>query len=160
LTVNLIWDATAMAGITDEPGELVGSGALIPARTMRELFGYAEIRRMLIDPSTGHLLDLSPHRYRPSAALAEYVALRDATPTTPTGAPTPAGSGDLDHLIDHADGGPTTRTNLHTPTRRWHRVKTTGGFTATRNPDGSITWTSTRTGRTYTVQPHDYRNDP
>jgi len=59
----------------------------------------------------------------------------------------------------YADG-PTDPTNLHPPSRGWHRAKTFKHWTLTANPDGTITWTSRRTGRSYTTHPYNYRDDP
>ena len=61
--------------------------------------------------------------------------------------------------LDHIDpDGPTDPTNLHPPSRGWHRAKTFKHWTLTANPDGTITWTSRRTGRTYTTHPYDHRD--
>ncbi|HEU5034952.1 MAG TPA: hypothetical protein VFT62_09385 [Mycobacteriales bacterium] len=154
---------TSFLGLTDHPGELLGPGVLIPPQAMRDLVADAQIRRLLFHPLTGELLDATPDAVRPSAPLAGFVALRDVNPTTPTAGPTGsaagAGSGDLDHAIPRSNGGPTTRANLHSPTRRWHRAKTLAGWTVEHNDDGGWTWTSP-VGRTYRTEPHDYRLGP
>jgi hypothetical protein len=112
----------------------------------------------LIDyPITAERLDDHPHAQTPTPALAEFVALRDRHPTNPTAGPTAASAGDLDHTLSRATGGLTTRDNLTALTRRWHLLKTHGGWTVTRH-DRGWTWTSP-TGRTHTTQPYDYRND-
>ncbi|HEU5034219.1 MAG TPA: DUF222 domain-containing protein [Mycobacteriales bacterium] len=163
LTINITIDLPTFLGLTDHQGELLGPGVLIPAQAIRDLLPDAALRRLVIDPMSGHLLDASPEAIRPSAALAGFCALRDVTATTPTAGPTStsgaAGAGDLDHIIARADGGPTTRRNLHSPTRRWHRAKTHAGWTVIANDDRTWTWTSP-TGRTYRTQPHDYRLGP
>ena len=65
------------------------------------------------------------------------------------------------HDLDHIDPiGPTEPGNLHPPSRGWHRAKTFRHWTVHANPDGTITWTSQRTGRTYTTHPWDYRDGP
>ncbi|HEU5035250.1 MAG TPA: DUF222 domain-containing protein [Mycobacteriales bacterium] len=160
ITINLTLDLPTFLGLTDHPGELLGTGTLIPAAAIRDLLPDAQIRRLITHPLSGHLLDATPHTVRPSAPLAAFVALRDVTATTPTAGPTGsatgAGAGDLDHLIARRDGGPTTRANLHSPTRRWHRAKTLAGWTVHHNDHGGWTWTSP-TGRTYDTAPHDYR---
>jgi hypothetical protein len=43
--------------------------------------------------------------------------------------------------------------------RPWHRAKTFAGFTVTRQPDATITWT-TPLGQTHTTHPYDYRLGP
>jgi len=76
---------------------------------------------------------------------------------TPSGSTTPVTGQDLDHIDPH---GPTQPANLHAPSRGWHRAKTFKHWTVTANPDGTITWTSRRTGRTYTTHPFDHRAGP
>jgi hypothetical protein len=159
ITVNITLDLPTFLGLTDNPGQLLETGALIPAAAIRELIPDAELRRLIIDPTTGHLLDLGRLTYRPSAPLAAFVAMRDVNPTTPTGSLAAAGSGDVDHVIAYDDGGTTERANLHSPNRRWHRAKTLAGWTVRHNDDNSWTWTSPL-GFTYVTDPHDYRLGP
>jgi hypothetical protein len=159
ITVNVTIDLPTFLGLTDSPGEVLGTGALIPADAIRDLIPDAAIRRVIYDPQTGHLLDLGMTTRIPTPALADFCAMRDVTPTTPTAGLTPAGAGDLDHNTRPEDGGPTNRDNLHSPNRRWHRAKTLTGWTVTPNPDRTWTWTSPA-GRTYRTQPHDYRLGP
>ncbi|MDQ1705834.1 MAG: hypothetical protein QOF18_2200, partial [Frankiaceae bacterium] len=159
ITVNITIDLPTFLGLTDSPGEVLGTGALIPADAIRDLIPDAAIRRVIYDPQTGHLLDLGMTTRIPTPALADFCAMRDVTPTTPTAGLTPAGAGDLDHNTRPEDGGPTNRDNLHSPNRRWHRAKTLTGWTVTPNPDRTWTWTSPA-GRTYRTQPHDYRLGP
>src|SRR3954447_2563169 len=117
------------------------------------------IRDLLDAPRTDHTLDTRPDADTPSAPLAESLAVRDRHPTTPTAAPTAAAAGDTDHAIPRSAGGPTTRTNLHTPTRRWHVLRTHGGWRLRAHPRGGWIWTSPQ-GRTYRTRPHDYRRGP
>lgn len=164
VTVNLTWDLSSFLGLTDHPGEILGPGVAIPPQAMRDLVPGAELRRLLFHPLTGHLLDATPFAVRPAAPLAAFCALRDVTATTPTAGPTgtatAAGAGDLDHITPRARGGTTTRDGLHSPTRRWHRARTLGGWAVVHNPDQQTwTWTSPA-GRTYTTRPHDYRLGP
>jgi len=126
--------------------------ATAPAE-LREL-----VAALLAAPVTAGDLDAHPDRYPPTAALAEFVALRDRHPSTPTAGPTSAAAADLDHVISQRDGGPSTKDNLHTPTRRWHVLKTHAGWTVHREGRG-WRWTSP-TGRTYLIEPYDYRLGP
>jgi hypothetical protein len=158
VTVNITIDLPTFLGLTDHPGEILGTGALLPADTIRDLLPDATLRRILTDPTTGHLLDLGTTTRIPTAALAEHCTMRDVTATTPTST-APAAAGDLDHITRPEDGGPTNPDNLHTPTRRWHRAKTLARWTITPHPDRTRTWTSP-TGRTYRTEPHDYRLGP
>jgi hypothetical protein len=96
-------------------------------------------------------------RTRP-APLAAHVSTRAAHPVNPCAGPTPAAAGDLDHHHARKDGGQTIRTNLGPLTRRWHRLKTFDDWTV-RQTGRDWQWTSP-TGRTYTIEPFDYRLGP
>ena len=113
------------------------------------------VRDLMDAPRTDATLDDRPDAEHPSAALAEFVAVRDRHPTNPSAAPTAAGAGDLDHITPRSAGGPTTRANLHAPTRRWHLLRTVGGWRLRRTPEGSVTWISPH-GRSYRTGPHNY----
>jgi hypothetical protein len=112
------------------------------------------IRDLMEAARSDHTLD-QPDGEDPSAALAEFIAIRDRHPTNPTAAPTAAGAADLDHITARTAGGLTTRANLHSPTRRWHLLRTLGGWRLTPHPDGRVTWTSPH-GRSYQTGPHNY----
>lgn len=116
------------------------------------------IRAPLRAPVTATDLDANPDAYPAPAALADFVATRDRHPNNPCAGLSAARSGDLDHVVSVRDGGATVRDNLATPTRRWHRLRTLGGWTVQRTGHG-WTWTSPL-GRTTTTHPHDYRHGP
>jgi hypothetical protein len=118
----------------------------------------ATLTAVLADDLTAESLDDHPDSDRPSAALAEFVCVRDRHPINPCAGPTSATAGDLDHTISRAEGGKTTRANLGPLTRRWHRLKTFGGWHVRRDGHG-WEWTSP-TGRRHHTYPHDYRLGP
>jgi hypothetical protein len=113
---------------------------------------------LLAFPVTAETLDDHPDAEQPSAALAEFVCVHARHPINPCAGPTPATAADLDHTIARNHGGTTTRTNLAPLTRRWHRLKTFGGWHLTRH-DRGWQWTSP-TGRKHHTYPHDYRLGP
>ena len=157
-TVNILItlpDAIAAAnGDTTGVATLAGSGAPLPAEAVAEvLHTGARIRFALTDPQ-GHLVGISTTLHDPPALMRAFVALRDVTVRTPSGSTTPVAGQDLDHIDPH---GPTQPANLHAPSRGWHRAKTFKHWTVTANPDGTITWTSRRTRRSYTTHPFDHR---
>ena len=158
IVINIAADLTTFLGLTNHPMEILGTGALIPAAALADLIPDAGFRRMLTDPATGHLLDLSPHIYRPSPAMARYIHLRHVTSSGPNSA-VPAPDVDIDHAHPFGPDGVTIRENLHPPNRHWHNAKTKGGWTVVQNPDRTWTWTSPH-GLTHTTEPHDYRLGP
>jgi len=136
--------------------------ALVHAVTAALTKTAAGLRHLLSDllaaPVTADALDAHPDAYPPRGDLAEFVALRDRHPTHPTSGASSAAAADLDHIISERDGGPSTRDNLHSPSRRWHVLRTHAGWTVTRTGRG-CTWTNP-TGRHYLVEPYDYRLGP
>jgi hypothetical protein len=73
--------------------------------------------------------------------MREQVVLRDRTCVFPL-CNVNARRCDLDHTQPWHDGGPTTPANLAPLCRRHHRLKTHGGWTYQRLPDGDVEWTS------------------
>jgi hypothetical protein len=100
------------------------------------------------------VLDMPPaiDRYRPTPAQRRFVATRDRTCRHP-GCRNRAGWADHDHVVPHADGGPTDCTNLCCLCRRHHRLKTHArGWRFAMDPDGTLHVT-TPSGVTRTTRP-------
>ena len=125
------------------PGYLSGFGP-IPAEQVAALHQGAIIRDVPTPP------DEAEPRYRPSAALAEYVRCRDLTCRFP-GCDHPAARCDVDHTIAHPHG-PTHPSNLKALCRFHHLVKTFLDWKDQQYPDGTIVWTAP-TGHTYVTRP-------
>jgi hypothetical protein len=93
-------------------------------------------------------------RYRPSAALADYVRCRDLTCRYP-GCTVPATRCDVDHTVPYPFG-PTAASNLKCLCREHHLLKTfwSGvlGWRDRQLPDATVHWT-TPDGRTHTTRP-------
>ena len=90
--------------------------------------------------------------YRPPAALARHVRLRDGTCRFP-GCAVPARECDLDHLIPFPQG-PTSAGNLHALCRRHHSLKHEDGWTVQADDRHGLRWTSPH-GATATTYPDD-----
>jgi hypothetical protein len=145
-----------VSGLTGEERDLVHrlSAALAAAPAdLRTL-----VSELLAADVTADELDSNPDAYPPRADLAEFVGWRDRHPTNPAAGQSSASAGDQDHLVSSRDGGPSTRGNLHSPTRRWHRLKTHAGWLATR-VGRAVCWTAP-SGRTYMIDPYDFRLGP
>jgi hypothetical protein len=157
-TVNIVIGLPDLLNpATGGAATIAGSGEPIPADAVAELLRHgAKIRFALVDTS-GRLAGVSTKLHDPIALQRVFVALRDVTVRVPGGSTAPVAGQDVDHLDPD---GPTEPDNMHVPTRGWHRAKTFGHWTVTANPDGSITWTSRRTSRTYTTHPYNHRDDP
>jgi len=147
----------ALLGLADTPAEIPGIGP-IPIELVRQMIHDAKLRWITISAANGRLLDRSPHTWRIPPDIHAHA---DQTYVDSVGphSTVPADRCDGEHLIEYP-GGPTTITNIAPMDRSWHIAKThTPGMNVTRNPDGTITWT-TPLGQTLTVQPYDYRLGP
>jgi hypothetical protein len=152
-TVNVAVPFTTLAGINDEPGELVGYGP-VTAEAARRIAGDATLRRLLTDPVTGAVLDYGVIRYAPPQQLADHVIVRDRTCQFAT-CNHPAESCQLDHTVPHrpdGTGGPTAASNLGPLHRRHHNDKTHHGFEFTQPEPGRFVIT-TPAGLSYHVDP-------
>ena len=118
---------------------------LLPAEEVRDLFADGHevtLRRLVTDPITGHLLDVSPRRYTPSDRLREFIASRDLRCRWP-GCNARAATADLDHAHAFEQGGASSRANLGLLCRRHHLLKTHAGYDIEAgNADGSCRFTT------------------
>lgn len=126
--------------------------------TLRECVNDAPraVRDMLDAPLTADDLDATPDPYPVPARLAEFVTTRARHPSNPCAGESAASAGDIDHIRPVAHGGPTSRDNLHPPTRRWHVLTTHSRWRVERLPDDRLAWTSPL-GRVTVTRPYDYR---
>ncbi|HEU5268539.1 MAG TPA: DUF222 domain-containing protein [Jatrophihabitans sp.] len=147
--IHVMVNADTLLGLNDEPGHLTGYGP-ITARTARRLAAdqSGTWRRLLTDPDSGALLDISPDRYRPGQLVRDYLSARDDTCAFPT-CQQPGYRCEPDHTVPFGAGGRTRRDNLALTCRRHNRAKAGTGWHYRHEPDGSFTWTTT-TGHHYT----------
>lgn len=132
-------------------GQILG-GPAVAASVLADLArrGLAELRPV-IHPGA------SPPepRYRPSAALADFIRCRDLTCRFP-GCDKPAEFCDIDHTVPYGLGGPTHASNLKLMCRKHHLLKTfwcgTNGWHDRQQPDGTVIWTAP-SGHTYRTAP-------
>ena len=122
------------------PAELAGYGVITGSQAIALAARDATWRRLLTDPATGELTDLSRHQYSPPAALADHVRARDRQCVFP-GCAVPAARCDLDHRVPYPRGE-TSVENLAALCRHHHRLKHRGGWTLRRRADGAHVWTS------------------
>jgi hypothetical protein len=155
--IDIVIDLPTLLGLAEHAADVPGYGE-IPADLARRLAADGSWRRLVTDPTTGHLLDCGRRRYQPSAALRDFLLARERVSSFP-GATTPAERCDLDHTEPYQAGGRTDRDNLGPVDRRAHRAKTLFGWALRREPGGATTWTSP-TGHRYDNEPHDYRLGP
>ena len=140
ITVNVTIDLPTLLGLSENPGQLAGYGA-IPASVARALASDGKWKRFITDPQTGALLDYGRDTYQPPQALIDFLIARDRTCRFP-GCRRSAALSDLDHAQSWEEGGTTSLDNLGALCRRHHLLKTHGGWGIESRADGSCTWTS------------------
>ena len=140
ITVNVTIDLPTLLGLSENPGQLAGYGA-IPASVARTLASDGKWKRFITDPQTGALLDYGRETYQPPQALIDFLIARDRTCRFP-GCRRSAALSDLDHAQSWDEGGTTSLDNLGALCRRHHVLKTHGGWNIESRADGSCTWTS------------------
>jgi hypothetical protein len=128
IVIHLLAEAATLTATGTTPALLPGYGA-VPADTVRALAAQARLRPVI----AGKELCTEP-RYRPSAALAEFIRCRDLTCRFP-GCDRPAHLADIDHTVPYPLG-PTHPSNLKLLCRvhqrrrpslcGWHRDSGTG----------------------------------
>lgn len=143
--VHVTVPALSLAGLSDDPAELVGR-APIDIETARHLAGIATgWDRVLSDPVTGGILAVD--RYTPGADLKRFLRARDEHCRFP-GCRQPVHRCDIDHGKDWALGGTTCAHNLHHLCRRHHTLKHATPWQVRNLGGGVLEWTSP-TGKIY-----------
>lgn len=149
IVIHVMAQAATVPGASEAAGYLPGHGA-IPAGQIREFSKRALLRPVPNRDELG-----AEPRYRPSAALADFVRARDLGCRFP-GCDRPAEVCDIDHTIPYGQGGPTHPSNLALLCRPHHLVKTflcgENGWREEQFSNGTIVWTAP-SGRTYTTTP-------
>jgi hypothetical protein len=150
--IQITVTADTLLGWDDQPAHLTGYGP-ITADTARRLAAEESgtWRRLLTDPDTGALLDITEHRYRPAQRLRDYLSARDDVCAFPT-CQQPGYRCEPDHTVPYHQGGPTRRNNLALTCRRHNQTKAGTGWHYLHNADGSFSWI-TAAGHRYTRPP-------
>jgi hypothetical protein len=158
--LNITVDLPTVLGMRNNPAEIPGVGA-IPADAARWLLADgAPLRRLIIDPDNGKLLDYGTTTYVAPPRLADHLIATSINSASPHSNIDAHGC-DIDHNQPHDNGGPTNPTNCTPVERRWHRAKTHADWTYTKNPDtGVVTWQSPTSSLTCQIDPYDYRAGP
>ncbi len=157
VNVDVVISAETLAALQESGASVEGFGAVDGeyARALA-LSRDARWRRLITDPVTGTLTEMSTKSYRIPDAMKRAVRARDRRCRFP-GCSTSAKHTDTDHVTAWPVGG-TQPSNLAPGCRGHHRVKTHSGWMCRNNTDGSMTWTSPL-GTEHTTYPWNY-NDP
>jgi hypothetical protein len=154
--IGVVVAATTLLGLDEEPGELTGVGP-VTAPLARRIAADGEWRRLLTDPRTGRLDEVSADTYAPPQDMVDHVVTRDGT-CRGLGCRIAATRCDLYHEVPWP-AGPTAITNLQALHQHHHDVKTHTDTTVVTEPDGTTIW-PLPSGRTYRVPPHQLLQHP
>jgi len=123
-----------------------GYGPLL-ASQLAEFLGHDKV---ILKPVIDLRDRISVDAYEAPDRLRERIRLTHPITLFPWSNTETTTSTDLDHVVPYDDTGPPGQTNSDnlTPLSRFqHRLKTHGGWTPVRLPDGGIEWTSPRGNR-------------
>ncbi|WP_162621963.1 HNH endonuclease signature motif containing protein [Microbacterium suaedae] len=141
-TVQITISAETLIGSADSdaaPPLLDGDATVHPDRARRLARDAPAWARLFVRPESGDVI--ATDTYRPTAAQRRLVVSRDGSCRFP-GCAVPARSCDIDHVIDHARGGPTSTDNLGCLCRAHHTLEHQTPWKVTRTSAGAYEWTS------------------
>ena len=154
--IDVVVDLPALLGMQggDYAG-LKGAGP-ISADVVHDLLADADVsltmRRLVVDPLTGDLLDYGRRTYDVPQPLRDFIVARDKVCRFP-GCRRRADRCQIDHATSWDDGGATSPSNLGALCTRHHQLKTHAGWEIeVSRGDGRCTWESPQ-GRRYDHDP-------
>ena len=122
--MQVVLQLSTVLGLDREPGLLRGYGA-IPPDVVADIVDSAELsggrttlRALFCDPLDGRLLAMESRARRFTGGLRQYGLYRDQSDRLTGGT-----IRDLDHIVAHETGGPTTAANAQGLGRRTHTLK-------------------------------------
>lgn len=137
--VQVVVGLETLLGLNEEPGVIKASGELVSVGKIRELSETSRLRRLVVEKSSGKLIDYGRTTYRPPSSLDDKVRTRDVMCRAP-GCTRSAGKADLDHTKSWETGGETSENNLVALCRRHHNLKTHLDWSYQLMPDGTVLW--------------------
>jgi hypothetical protein len=150
--IGLVMTPDTLLGTSDRPAR-TDDGTVVPAQTARDLARRPDaprwVRRIFTDAVTGVVTQVDPRRRRLTAHDGLVVDLRDQTCRHPG---CDSAIADRDHVVRHADDGPSTRANAQGLCEGHNLVKEMPGWHARvtdARPGRHTVVTTTPTGHTY-----------
>ena len=139
-------------------GELLGAfSSFVSPAQVRELAlsPGTTMARLLVDPADGRCVERSRATYLMDAAMRAQILAADVTCRAP-GCQHPGDRCQVDHVQEHAIGGPTSEANAQLLHTGHHEPKTAKAWDAHLSANRDVTWTSLL-GRIYRTRAWDYR---
>lgn len=138
--VHVTVPVMTLLGKSEEPGYLRGYGPIDPETARRLTAEAPSLYRILVDPGSNTVVQVSREHYEVPPALRRFLQLRDERCRFP-GCNRSADLCDIDHTIPWAWGGETNADNLACLCRVHHRLKERG-WSVDLTDDGVMHWTS------------------
>lgn len=157
--VQVLVDARVLSGSEPDAAAWVRTGAEVAPVSRDDVVALLAdpstptvLRRLLVEPVTGALVDRGAATYAPTEALIAWLRARDQRCRFP-GCTARADRCDVDHATDFRAGGPTTVANTGLLCRRHHNVKTHAGWRIVDSTaDGACTFVAP-SGMRYVHEP-------
>ena len=150
--VELVMDSSTLLGLAERPGRLTGLGP-VPAQVARFIAASSDtwVRRLFCDPVDCSVLVQDSRARRFTGPLKRLIVGRDQTCRGPG-----CGSriADIDHIVEHARGGRTSRGNGQGLSKGCHVMRDHPGVMVTADPaSNAVTWTLPSGARVTTLPP-------
>ncbi|WP_052521396.1 HNH endonuclease signature motif containing protein [Agreia bicolorata] len=149
--VHVMVPAMTLLGVGEEPAILRGYGPIDPVTAARLTADATSWRRILTDPITGRILQLSPADYRPTQEMRDHATLVHPYCVFGGCADDSVGA-DIDHTRDFAAHGLTEDDNLAPLAPTHHRVKHHTRWQIDQGENNTLIWTSPA-GLVYAFEP-------
>ena len=138
---NLMVPLETLLGLSDEPGELEGYGAVVAEIARKSAIENVDGKWTFTVVDNGRPVATGTLSRRPTAAQRRHLEAVYPTCVFP-GCRQPAIQCDLDHRKPHSQGGPTHNDNLGPLCRHHHMMRHHAPWQLLRLPDGDHRWTS------------------
>ncbi|MDN4639083.1 DUF222 domain-containing protein [Agreia sp. PsM10] len=149
--VHVMVPAMTLLGVGEEPAILRGYGPIDPVTAARLTADATSWRRILTDPITGRILQVSPTDYRPTQEMRDHATLVHPYCVFGGCADDSVGA-DIDHTVDFAAAGLTEDDNLAPLSPTHHRVKHHTRWQIEQGENNTLSWTSPA-GLVYVFEP-------
>jgi hypothetical protein len=158
LEIGVVVAASSLLGADDQPAKLIGhyggDHGVLPAALARELATSESAcwRRLVCDPLDGTLVSMDTRKRRFDGTLRKFLTYRDGTSRRPF---SDTAINEFDHIVRHADGGPTNASNSQGLGKSDHPIRDLPGWKVEAidgDAANGVRWT-TPTGHSYTSRP-------
>ena len=140
--INILIPAETLAGEEGQEAATTANGRVVPTSVVREYFSEALIRRLMVERTSGAVLDVG-HEYRTATPEIKIAAfLGHTTCAWQHGCDVPLKWAQADHIVEWWQGGRTSVENIQPLCQRHNRLKHRWGLRKDRKM-----WSGRQRGR-------------